>query len=287
MSVGAAAYHTHLDQHVTTVATVWGITRKDGLRLGFTDHDRDLSFAGLTYVTISGLWASSLSQNTGLSVDNTEAMGVLTHDMIAPEDIDAGLYDAAEVEVWRVNWQDTDARQMIFKGYFGEITRDGASFRVELRGLTEVLQLGGGAVYGRSCSANFGDDKCRALSGKVDRTVTMTLAEASDVSTVSLGTDLGHAEGWFTHGTIEVLSGAAQGVTRRIRNDVSVGGTRQITLWEPLAQILPEGTEIKLIPGCDRSFATCRDKFQNTVNYRGFPHLPTEDWLTAGVGSDL
>lgn len=33
---------------------------------------------------------------------------------------------------------------------------------------------------------------------------------------------------------------------------------------------------------CDQRFETCRDRFQNTENYRGFPHLPGSDFILAG-----
>ena len=43
------------------------------------------------------------------------------------------------------------------------------------------------------------------------------------------------------------------------------------------ASNFPEGTS------CPRSFAVCRDQFQNTVNFRGFPYLLGDDVLQAGV----
>lgn len=35
--------------------------------------------------------------------------------------------------------------------------------------------------------------------------------------------------------------------------------------------------------GCDKSFATCRSKFGNGINFRGFPHLPGNDFIVGGV----
>ena len=31
--------------------------------------------------------------------------------------------------------------------------------------------------------------------------------------------------------------------------------------------------------GCDRAFATCRDRFANVANFRGFPHIPGNDFV--------
>ena len=33
---------------------------------------------------------------------------------------------------------------------------------------------------------------------------------------------------------------------------------------------------------CDQRFETCRDVFQNTENFRGFPHMPGNDFVLAG-----
>ncbi len=43
---------------------------------GFTDHDTELSFeGGVVFQPETGMTAAALAQSTGLSVDNTEALG--------------------------------------------------------------------------------------------------------------------------------------------------------------------------------------------------------------------
>lgn len=37
--------------------------------------------------------------------------------------------------------------------------------------------------------------------------------------------------------------------------------------------------------GCDKRFTTCRNKFGNGVNFRGFPHLPGNDFIIGGTGA--
>jgi uncharacterized phage protein (TIGR02218 family) len=31
--------------------------------------------------------------------------------------------------------------------------------------------------------------------------------------------------------------------------------------------------------GCDRQLSTCRERFDNVVNFRGFPHIPSNDFV--------
>ena len=70
-----AGFHQHLQSGATTVCRCWSVTRRDGVAFGFTDHDRDLAFEGVIFRADTGLTARALAQSTGLSVDNTEALG--------------------------------------------------------------------------------------------------------------------------------------------------------------------------------------------------------------------
>ena len=107
------ALQAHLDDGATTLAWCWKITRADGRVLGFTDHDRGLSFGGTDFEPESGLSASEIRAGSDLSVDSQDAEGALTDNGITETDIRDGLWDNAEVEVWRVNWQDPAQRALL------------------------------------------------------------------------------------------------------------------------------------------------------------------------------
>ena len=76
-----------LDGGATTLCRCWRVRRRDGVELGFTDHDGDLSFDGLTYRASSGMDASAIQAATGLSVDNAQAVGALTAAAVREEDV--------------------------------------------------------------------------------------------------------------------------------------------------------------------------------------------------------
>ena len=56
----------------TTLCWCWRLTRRDGVNMGFTDHDRDLQFDGTTFEAAAGFTASEIRRSVGLSVDNLE-----------------------------------------------------------------------------------------------------------------------------------------------------------------------------------------------------------------------
>ena len=274
------ALHDHLQTGATHLCQCWAVTRRDGRVLGFTDHDNALRFDGITFAATSGLSARALASTSGLSVNNTEAMGVLSSDAITEADIAAGRYDGAEVHIWQVRWDDVAQRKLIFRGNLGEITRAQGGFQAELHGLTERLNQPQGRTYLKSCNAVLGDGRCKVTTNAPAFSLTHTLTEDSDGQRISLTGVTGYQAGWFTHGQVQVQSGAAGGLSAMIKADEGETA-RLITLWSPIGAALRAGDTIRLIAGCDKAAETCRVKFSNFLNYRGFPDIPGDDWLVS------
>lgn len=270
----------HLASGTTTLARAFALTRKDGLVMGFTDHDRDLEFDGVIFRADTGLTAKAVQMGTGLSVDNSEAFGALRSDAINEEDILAGRYDGAEVRGWLVNWADVELRALQFRGTLGEITRSGGSFTAELRGLSEVLNQPQGRIYQARCSAALGDEACGfdlEQPGYSDERAVEGVAGARVFDFANLS---GFDDRFFEKGRFQVLSGQAAGLVGMIKNDRLVSsGARQVELWQALGVEPQAGDLVRLEAGCDKRMDTCQVKFANFVNFRGFPSIPGEDWL--------
>ncbi len=279
--MGALELHTHLKTTVTTVARTWLVERRDGTVFGFTDHDQDLSFDGYSFRADTGLSAAVLSQSTGLSVDNTEALGALSDDSLSEKDILNGKFDGAGVQAWLVNWQDVSERKLVFRGSIGEIRRADGAFSAELRGLSDYLNQPKGRRYQKPCAALLGDGDCGVdLSDPAYRVETSLIA-AEGGARLTVAALESYAQNWFVRGTVEILSGDAAGAIATIQYDGSSDGQRVLTLWEPIRGSLAVGDTIRLTTGCDKRFATCQEKFANVSRFRGFPDLPSESWLAA------
>jgi uncharacterized phage protein (TIGR02218 family) len=268
----------HLGTGVTTTCRCWALTRRDGMVMGFTDHDRALAFEGVAFRPDTGMNALALQQTTGLSVDNTEALGALSDEAIREADIEAGRYDGAELRAWLVNWQDVTARSLIFRGTMGELRRAGGAFEAELRGLTDALNVPLGRVYQRACSAILGDRTCTFdldTPGYVLERPAETVHDNRVFHFAEMG---GFEDDWFRHGVIRVLSGAAAGLIGLIKRDWSDGAGRVIDLWHPFGATVAPGDALRIEAGCDKRMATCQFKFDNLLNFQGFPDIPGDDW---------
>lgn len=264
----------------TTFARAWAVTRRDGMVLGFTDHDVMLEFDGISFRPNAGLKAGALAVGTGLSVDNSEVIGALMDDAITEGDLQAGRWDGAELRMWHVDWQNPGKRRLLFRGRLGEVASSDGAFRAELRGLSEALAGGHGRVYQRACSAVLGDAACGADLADAAFSVE-AVVQACEGGRVFRFDAPEFDSGWFEGGVLQLLDGAAAELRGIIRRDEVTAAGREVELWQGLGRCAAVGDRVRVIAGCDKRSETCRVKFGNFLNFRGFPHLPTEDWLLA------
>ena len=279
------ALKAHLNSGSTTVCRAWLVMRKDGVTLGFTDHDCDLMFDGVLFAARSGLTAGALEINNGMAVDNTEVLGALSDASVREEDILAGRYDGAEVTTYLVNWACVSERIILFRGTFGEMTRGQGAFRVELRGLTEALNVQQGRVYHSECGAVLGDAQCRVDVSAPTMSVVAAVLAIDEGRVLHFEAMPAFYDGWFVDGQVVIESGVGKGQAGRIKSDKTVDEVRTIELWHGFG-LRPDANDlIKIVAGCDRRASTCRNKFSNFLNFRGFPHIPGEDWLRSSPGN--
>jgi uncharacterized phage protein (TIGR02218 family) len=274
-------FSAHLQSGATTLCWCWRLTRRDGSRLGFTDHDRDLAFDDTIFEAASGFTASEIREQVGLSVDNLEVTGALISDRLSEIALSAGDFDDAAVEIFRVNWQVPAQRVLVRKGSLGEVRRTGSTFTAEVRGLAHYLQQPRGRLFQYTCDADLGDSRCG-----VDLEDPAYRATGAILSIINARRyfvdDLGdYASSWFTRGVISFTSGANSGRAMEVKNHIVRGADVEIELWQPLGDSLAVGDEFIVTAGCDKRFDTCTARFGNGINYRGFPHMPGNDFVTA------
>lgn len=271
----------HLDSGTTTLCWCWKLTRGDNVVQGFTDHDVPLSFDGLIYEAACGFTASEVQSTLGLAVDNLSVAGALTSATLNEDDLAAGLYDNASIEIWRVNWASPDQRVLMRKGNLGEVKRGKAAFTAEVRGLAHFLNQPVGRCYAYSCDADLGDARCTIDLADPVFSGTGVVAAASDARRFTVSGIEAFADGWFSGGKLVWTGGAnvARGMEIK-RHAVSALGV-SIELWQAMSETVDTGDAFAVTAGCDKQFSTCKAKFDNAVNFRGFPYMPGNDAVTS------
>ncbi len=156
----AQGFSDHINAEVTTLCWCWKLTRTDGFVMGFTNHDRDLVIKGLNYKAATGLTPGQFTQISGFETDREDITGVLSAEALKDEDLAAGLYNGATVELYRVNWRNTDQLASIWQGRFGDVVVRDGQFEVALKGAASSLERVSGRVFARSCETSFGTPEC-------------------------------------------------------------------------------------------------------------------------------
>jgi uncharacterized phage protein (TIGR02218 family) len=148
-----------------------------------------------------------------------------------------------------------------------------------LRGLSHRLAEERGRLFTATCAADLGDRRCgidldvAALRGS--GTVTALVA----TSAFSASGLAGFADGWFTGGRLVFEGGANAGLSVEVKTHRLDGDIVTLTLWQAMPYPLAAGDPVSVTAGCDKRFATCVERFGNAINFRGFPHIPGNDFV--------
>lgn len=271
-------FKTHLQSGATTLCQCWRIERADGVLQGFTDHDQTISFDNLVYQPRSGLTASEAVSNLGLGVDSSDVEGALQSDYISEAALHAGDYDNAKVTVYVVNWQAVEQRTILRVADIGEVTCEDGVFRAELRGLMHKLGQIQGRLFENTCDADLGDARCMVSLTDAALNTEGTVLSALDTQTLIVSGLDGFQDGWFDRGLLTWTDGPNAGRSIEVDAQFAAFDGHQLRIWLPMPNPISQGDGFSLVAGCDKLFATCREKFANTINFRGFPHIPGNDF---------
>jgi len=274
-----SALQAKLDSGVTTLARCWVLTRRDGVAQGFTDHDADIVVDGVACRAGTGFTASEATSRFDLSVAGAEISGALSDATLSEADLAAGRYDAARVETWLVDWSEPGLRVLTARGTLGEVKREGAAFTAELRGLADLLAQESGRFYTVKCNADLGDRRCGVdLANPAHGGAGAVSAVMGTSQFAASGLD-GFAATSFSAGRLTWISGANAGLSVEIKLHRVESGHAVLSLWQAMPEPVGAGDTFVVSAGCDKTLATCRDRFANTLNFRGFPQIPGNDFI--------
>jgi uncharacterized phage protein (TIGR02218 family) len=265
-----------LTPRLTTLAFCWKLLRRDGAALGFTSHDKDLNIGGLIYRASPGMIPSAIERSAGFNADAVELAGALTSDALTDDDLASGRWDGARLDVFAVNWEAPDVDPLpLVAGNLGAIEMKGRAFSAELKGATQQLDQVVIEETSPECRASLGDQKCRVdMAGRVQIAAVDSVVD--DQVTLSTPMTEPVTDGVYASGRLRWLDGRNAGLSSTILDQQGA----VLRLSDPPYFPVVEGTRVELTQGCDRRFATCINRFNNAINFRGEPHLPGNDVLT-------
>ncbi len=284
MKAWPAALLAHLRGEQRTTALLWAIEKRDGTFIRGTEHDRAITIPDIadangaegTYSAMAQITASQLRQTSDLSVDNLEVQGAMPSSPLSRvdvnrEDLEAGLLRNAPFQLWLCNWADPSmGAGLVKRGYLGDIQRDtDGAYTTEARGLLQTLQQTIGRTYSVDCAVRqFGDEECKVdvAALTVTGTVTSVATRRRFNATLTGGRDAGY----FRLGTLTFQTGDNAGYAREVKRDDEDDVAGHISVWDQFPAAVEVGDTFTLAPDCDRLLTTCRDKYANLLNFRGY-----------------
>ena len=265
---------THFGQEVTTIATCWRIERKDGTVLGFTNHDATITYDGVDYDPFSSAGISDLEQMADTEAGNVDIEIAFDSSYITKADVQAGRFDNAAVHVFLINYEDTSQGIVqLISGHLGEAETKEYGGKAEMVSIGHALLNRIGRTYEYRCDAVFGGTKCGVDADALEVSGTVTA-----VTDRAIFTDSGRSEDddHFNYGVVTFTSGNNEDWTREVKDF----GSGQFTAFAKFPYDISVGDTYTAKPGCDKYPATCKNTYDNFINFRGFPHLPGRDELT-------
>ncbi|WP_194966896.1 DUF2163 domain-containing protein [Rickettsia endosymbiont of Cardiosporidium cionae] len=156
----------------------------------------------------------------------------------------------------------------IKQGIFGKIKISNKKFIIEVHSKIDNLKWQIGNVFSPTCRTIFGNKKCGINVQKythisvIDRIINNVVIFSKSLENF--------ANGYFDFG--KIIFYTANDTKQYKVKEFSAG---YITLSDSLIKNITVGSKFEIAAGCNKEFATCRTKFNNALNFRGEPHIPS------------
>jgi uncharacterized phage protein (TIGR02218 family) len=205
-------------------------------------------------VTVDGtaVWQARPALTVAGTVDSVSADGMTIYDADRTEAGPSGGIDITDVSNADPGVVTTDGDHGFTEGQ--AVTISEVEGMVQVNAVTVVHNPSGSTFELSVDTSDTGDYPAYTSGGKV----------------TPFGTS-----GFFDFGVITMTSGDNDGLSVEVKSYVE----GQITLALPFPYDIAVGDTYSMHAGCDKSMETCRDRFKNIKNFRGFPYLPGTDKL--------
>lgn len=258
------------------------VTRQDGEVIRVTDHDRQLTVDGEVFYPTSFGAMSADRREAAMRSGNQEMRGVIDGNVITVPDLEANRYRGAEVQIWVTDWENPWLIYAKHRKWIRSIVRDGSTYVGTVEGRTQALTRPTGGRFGgtwtTTCPYVLGDAAtCKKdltsftkSSLVVDtvpddrRTVRFTAASWGATS---------YDDDYYRDGSIVWLTGDNAGHTSAIVGYVDAD--IECSLLFPTPKPIQVGDTATVYAGCDGLRTTCKDKFNNVLNFGGDPYAPS------------
>jgi len=283
------AWMVEADRHAGFRVDLYTFTTKTNEVYRWTSHDcRVLTTDGRLFVVGPGIERSRIRLSAGIEVSTMDLTLHVDDEVVlggipALHYAERGLLDGADVQLEWAYFDENGVLKGLQRRFSG--TTGLASFemgRIELQARSELAKLNTMVpreVYQPSCLNQLFDSNCGLDRDAYTITGTVTSVPSGRAGVMEFtDSGLSQSAGWFDLGAIEFHSGGLNRIARTVKQHAA-GGVLRVSMAWPEAPAV--GDTFVVIPGCNRSVDSCRDKFNNLrfgrLAFRGTPYVPAPE----------
>lgn len=254
------------------IARLLKITCKNGTIFAFTDTDMPITVDGQLYTPAPGLQSVTLNATSDSQVSNQTIGAAILQ--VPEADLIGGVFDTAVIEAAWASWKHPEAGQVkVFVGELGAVSWDEQGFVADAVSSQKKLDRTIGQPYTGPCRHNLFDaDKVGRVGkcGLDPASYTFTGSITSvDTNKWKVTTTLSQPDVYFSGGVLTWTSGNNAGLSCTVKSQTGA----QLQFLLATAFTTQVGDTFSVQAGCDKTLATCKAKFDNVVNFGGFPHI--------------
>lgn len=246
-----------------------------GSPIYLTDHPRDLTMSGHTYLSTSGYQFTGYDSRADFSPASIDIEGVAGVAGISRAAVASGVFDGARCYVFATTWTyPVEDQEPIVSGVFGKTTLLDDRFQIDGVSLIDALNQSVGQIYGAACPKTFcGQEYGGCMASLAANTVTGILTSVTSAS-VFASSARTEPNDTFGAGTIQFTSGPNAGL-KALEIKSFAGGV--ITTYEPFYYLPVVGNSYSMVRGCRKRLSDCQNRVggSNVLNFGGFPWIPT------------
>lgn len=256
----------------------------DGGTRYFAVSDQDVIFGGIQYqalgISRDPITTSLSEQINGVTAGLTDVNGQLSQTLTA-EDFRGRR--CRVLKVFREALGNPANAIVLFDGRMDQpaISPSGV-FSLRIVGYMDLLHRDYPArVFSTQCNYKLGDDWCTVDLTTPENKITGTAAAGSTAQLI-VSVALTQPDNYWRVGRLKFTSGANRNISREVYQ--SVQATTALLLRVPFPAVPAIGDSFDLLRGCNKTRDDCVNKFDNWVNYGGFPYIPKPSVPLAGLG---
>ena len=258
------------------------ITLTNGIILYYTSADKNITYNSNTYIS-TNMEKGDISETIGLSVDNlpidmypkdTDFIGDIQFAEACRNGTFDGVYLQLDYAYYTEGWDNEPlVLEERFVGKLDICDNDGIGknhVKFEVKAPTEDLTIKlPQNVCQTSCPYTLYGAGCN-----VDKSICSENSSVSANTTQKIiNCGLIKPNGYYQNGVILFTSGKNINIKRGIKYHTN----GVLTLNLPLLYAPSVGDTFTVSAGCDKTMATCKNKFNNLANFGGTPFIPNPD----------